>query len=197
VKFVSPKNTYEKLGIQMETYEFCKKQSLVIYINYGQDMNNYGFFLAKIHTMVTKQSPVWSVERVLPGKNVGRLPYFEEKKVQVAIFRQWVPSSVFFIVQIFARMWKKKLVLQPLQSIFCGNFWKHLPKSEVFGLGFPINRVPAPAGRQKSVGLQTKTKLLSYLSCNQIWLHLYMNCCYYGYTTKVGKKIPGSLRLPE
>jgi hypothetical protein len=24
VKFVSPQNTYEKLGIQMETYEFCK-----------------------------------------------------------------------------------------------------------------------------------------------------------------------------
>jgi hypothetical protein len=47
---VSPKNTYEKLGIQMETYEFCEKHSLVMYINYGQDMNNYGFFLAKIHT---------------------------------------------------------------------------------------------------------------------------------------------------
>jgi len=58
VKFVSPKNTYEKLGIQMETYEFCKKQSLVMYINYGQDMNDYGFFLAKTHTTVTKQSPV-------------------------------------------------------------------------------------------------------------------------------------------
>ncbi len=57
-EIVSPKNTYEKLGIQMETYEFCKKQSLVMYINYGQDMNNYGFFLAKIHTRVTKQSPV-------------------------------------------------------------------------------------------------------------------------------------------
>jgi len=28
-----------------------------MYINYGQDMNN-GFFLAKIHTKVTKQSPV-------------------------------------------------------------------------------------------------------------------------------------------
>jgi hypothetical protein len=123
VKFVSPKNTYEKLGIQMETYEFCKKQSLVMYINYGQDVNNYGFFLAKTHTTVTKQSPVWSVERVLAGKNVGRLPYFEEKKVQVAIFRHWVPSSVFFTVQIFARMWKKNLVLQPLQSIFCGIFF--------------------------------------------------------------------------
>jgi hypothetical protein len=54
---VSPKNTYEKLGIQMETYEFCKKQSLVMDITYGQDMNN-GFFLAKIHTKVIKQSPV-------------------------------------------------------------------------------------------------------------------------------------------
>jgi hypothetical protein len=76
----------------------------VMDITYGQDMNN-GFFLAKIHTKVIKQSPVWSVERVIPGKIVGRLPYFEEKKVQVAIFRQWVPSSVFFTVQISARMW--------------------------------------------------------------------------------------------
>ncbi len=57
-EIVSPKNTYEKLGIQMETYEFCEKQSLVMDINYGQEMNNYDFFLAKIHTMVTKQSPV-------------------------------------------------------------------------------------------------------------------------------------------
>jgi hypothetical protein len=93
-----------------------------MYINYGQDMNNYGFFLAKIHTKVTKQSPVWSEERVFPGKNVRRLPYFEEKKVQVAIFRQWVPSSVFLIVQIFARMWKKIWCCNPCKASFVESF---------------------------------------------------------------------------
>jgi len=82
---------------------------------------------------------------------------------------------------------KKKIGAATLAKLL---LWKFLKT-------FARNRVPAPAGRQKPVELQTKLKLLSYLSCNQIWLHLYMNCCYYGYTTKVGKKIPGSLRLPE
>jgi len=73
---------------------------------------------------------------------------------------------------------KKKIGAATLAKHLLWNFLKT----------FARNRVPVPAGRQISVGLQTKIKLLSYLSCNQIWLHLYMNCCYCGYTKKVGKK---------
>jgi hypothetical protein len=58
VKLCHRKTHMRNLVFKWKLMNFAKKQSLVMYINYGQDMNNYGFFLAKIHTKVTKQSPV-------------------------------------------------------------------------------------------------------------------------------------------
>ncbi len=56
-----------------------------------------------------------------------------------------------------------------------------------FELGLPILKHLLPLATQQTTLLPKK--LLSYLSCNQIWLDLHVDGCQCGYTKKM-KKTP-------